>query len=376
MRSYFFAILMCVFALPTASHANVLISEIAWMGSDINSTFEWIELYNFSTTTTDLSGWELTSDDGNISVQLSGILTPHGVCVLERGTDQSVPEVDALLTYPGEMSDAGTHLTLKDSAGLVSDQANGSNGWVTIGGSNVSPKKTAQRTRTGGWVTAAPTPGLANAQVDDPVVPDPNVTSTKNPSGGSMLRTIKQQDTIFSIGIVASSTVYVGMPVNFTTSFPKLSKRERNTLTHYWNFGDTWVTNDHAPSHVFKYPGEYIVSLEASTTRKQSLNRFEIMVLPGPFSLSLNSNRDVVITNETDGELKLDGYTLVGDDYNYSFPKNSFMKAKGAITIPRATTGNTHYIELRSSENEVRASLSLDQLKKIDLLVSMLQRYL
>ncbi len=244
MRSYFLAVLIFVFALPTASHANVLISEIAWMGSDNNSTFEWIELYNFSTTTTDLSGWELTSDDGNMSVNLSGTLAPHGVCVLERGTDQSVPEVTALLTYTGEMNDVGTHLTLKDSAGLVSDQANGSNGWVTIGGSNVSPKKTAQRTRTGGWVTAAPTPGLANAQVDDPVAPDPNVTSDTNRGGGSILRTGKQGEAVFSVEIVASSTVYVGMPVNFTTSFPKLSKRERNALTYYWNFGDTWVTND------------------------------------------------------------------------------------------------------------------------------------
>ncbi len=118
------------------------------------------------------------------------------------------------------------------------------------------------------------------------------------------------------------------------------------------------------------------MTLEASTTRKQAFNRFEIVVLPEPFSLSLNSNRDVVITNETNGELKLDGYKLIGDDYNYSFPKNSFMKAKGAITIPHATTGNTHYIELRSSENEVRATLSLDQLKKIELLISLLQKYM
>jgi Lamin Tail Domain len=138
-RLFFIALLAVIF--PATSHAQVLFSEVAWMGSDTNPAHEWIELYNFSNTPTDLAGWTLTSQDGVININLSGVLPPHGVGVLEQGSDSSVPGVTALLVYQGEMNDNGTTLTIKDSAGTTADQTPGGTNWTGIGGLNVTPQE-------------------------------------------------------------------------------------------------------------------------------------------------------------------------------------------------------------------------------------------
>jgi len=52
-------------AAQGASPLEVVISEIAWMGTTTSHTDEWIELYNNTTDDVDLSGWTLAAAIGH-----------------------------------------------------------------------------------------------------------------------------------------------------------------------------------------------------------------------------------------------------------------------------------------------------------------------
>lgn len=272
---YYFCIL-CLLLVPMFSQAQILISEVAWMGTDEDANNEWIELYNLSATETDLTGWTLT-DGGELSVTLAGTISPHGIAVLERTGEDTIPGT-ALMFYTGALSNSGGTLTLRNAEGGISDQAVGGDGWSGIGGSNTVPKKTAQRTRTGAWVTGAPTPYADNAQENAPVVEDDTVdeittetetvvTRSSSSGGGSSSKKRLEQKELskpkFVLAVHAPKIVYVNQDVQFEATPSGIGETFMKSLVYAWNFGDTYTAEKKTASHTFAYPGEYVVVVEA-----------------------------------------------------------------------------------------------------------------
>jgi phosphatidylserine/phosphatidylglycerophosphate/cardiolipin synthase-like enzyme len=108
---------------------EVVISEIAWMGTTNSPNDEWVELFNNSDSEISLSGWSLTAADGTPSVQLMGLIPAGGYFLLERTDDDSVPGVPADQIYTGTLSDAGEDLFLHDADSNVMDRINATSGW-------------------------------------------------------------------------------------------------------------------------------------------------------------------------------------------------------------------------------------------------------
>jgi phosphatidylserine/phosphatidylglycerophosphate/cardiolipin synthase-like enzyme len=105
-----------------ATNGEVVINEIAWMGTTVDYNDEWIELYNNTSTSQSLSGWTLTSTDGSPSISLTGTIPANGYFMLERTNDATVSEVSANQIYSGAMSNTGEIFELKDASGVVIDQ--------------------------------------------------------------------------------------------------------------------------------------------------------------------------------------------------------------------------------------------------------------
>jgi len=112
-----------------ASLRDVVISEIAWMGTTTSSSDEWIELYNNTAGPIDLTGWTLAAADGTPNILLSGEIPAGGYFLLERTDDDSVPDVPADQIYGGAMGDPGEDLVLRDGANSAIDRVNCSTGW-------------------------------------------------------------------------------------------------------------------------------------------------------------------------------------------------------------------------------------------------------
>ncbi|MGG3737765.1 phospholipase D-like domain-containing protein [Aeribacillus pallidus] len=104
-----------------ATYGDVVINEVAWMGTTVSYNDEWIELYNNTNSTISLAGWTLTAIDGSPSISLSGTIPAKGYFLLERTDDQTVSSVVADLIYSGSLSNSGEVLELRDDQGNLID---------------------------------------------------------------------------------------------------------------------------------------------------------------------------------------------------------------------------------------------------------------
>ncbi len=129
--------------IRAASVGDVVISEVAWMGTQADSNDEWIELYNNTDQPIDLTGWKLEAADGTPTITLAGTIPANGFFLLERTDDNTVSDVIADQIYTGSLSNSGEALFLKDPFGTVIDSANGDGGAWPAG--TASPKATMER---------------------------------------------------------------------------------------------------------------------------------------------------------------------------------------------------------------------------------------
>jgi hypothetical protein len=134
--------------------SEIVINEVAWMGTIFSDHNEWIELWNTSTSKIfELTDWKIISEDGGLEITLSGELYPDEYFLLERTDDESVPDVAADQIYSGSLSNSGEILILQNSTGTEIDRVDGSQDW-DIGGDNAD-KKTLARLADGGFGTSS-----------------------------------------------------------------------------------------------------------------------------------------------------------------------------------------------------------------------------
>ncbi|MEK7121754.1 MAG: lamin tail domain-containing protein, partial [Patescibacteria group bacterium] len=158
----------------SANLGDIVINEIAWMGTSIeNGRYcEWIELRNTTSGEINLAGWGIHKNGGDaLIMSLTGKISPNGYYLIERVTNSCPDPVpgandDAGTFGGGDLANTGESLVLKDVSGTIINQVDGSNGWkingndVIIG--NNDTKETAQK-MAGGWITATSTPKAQNS---------------------------------------------------------------------------------------------------------------------------------------------------------------------------------------------------------------------
>lgn len=111
-----------------SSARSVIINEIAWAGTTSSLTSdEWIELYNTTNATINITGWTLKAADGTPTITLNGTIAAGGYFLLERDDDNTV-DIPADQIYTGDLSNSGEALSLLDGANVVIDTANGNGG--------------------------------------------------------------------------------------------------------------------------------------------------------------------------------------------------------------------------------------------------------
>ncbi|MDP2864212.1 MAG: lamin tail domain-containing protein [bacterium] len=156
---------------------NVVINEIAWMGTTNSANDEWVELYNNTDNSINLDGWQLITQDGTPKITLSGIIPANGFYLLERTDDETVPGISADLIYKGALGNNGENLKLYDSSGnLIIDEVNCQDGWPA--GDN-DTKQTMERPTTG-WQTSENPGGTPKSKNSAGAVVKTEPTPTEN----------------------------------------------------------------------------------------------------------------------------------------------------------------------------------------------------
>jgi len=167
--------------ITTATGPTVLINEICWMGTEISSNDEWLELYNPTENEIDLTGWILEATDGSPKIELAGVISPGDYFLLERTDDETVPGVPADQIYTGSLSNTSEWLKLYDSQNNLIDEINASAGWP--GGDNAT-KQTLERAADFNWQTSVAAGGTPKAQ-NSTTTPGPEETPNDEPESES-----------------------------------------------------------------------------------------------------------------------------------------------------------------------------------------------
>jgi len=242
---------------------DVVINEVAWMGTAAHTADEWIELYNVTAQGIDLTGWTLKSADASPNLTLSGSIPAHGFFLLERTNDTTVSDITADQIYTGDLINAGESLTLRDSSAQVIDTANGDGGdWPA--GDNTN-KSTMERcdplvadadanwasndgiTRNGLDANGAPlngTPKARNSAYVEPPPPAADLRATKTgPATASIGDTVEYSLSLYNDGqlqaLASRLTDTLPSGVSFVAGSPPPTQQSGQSLV--------WVLGDLAP---------------------------------------------------------------------------------------------------------------------------------
>ncbi|MFA6376636.1 MAG: lamin tail domain-containing protein [Candidatus Paceibacterota bacterium] len=153
----------CAFKTAGAAKKEVVINEVAWMGTPQNYSDEWIELKNISGQNIDLLGWQLQNKSQKIKVYFEGndVLVPGGFYLLERTDDDALSEVKANRIYSGNLGNVKEALYLFDADCQLQDSAVAVAKWPA--GDNVT-KQTMERLPSLLWRTSTAAGGTPKAE--------------------------------------------------------------------------------------------------------------------------------------------------------------------------------------------------------------------
>jgi len=230
---------------------DVVINEIAWMGTEISGSDEWIELYNNTDQEIDLTGWTLKSADEKPEISLSGSIAGNSYFLLERTDDNSALEVIADQIYSGTLGNSGEKLELRDTENNLIDSINCSKGWFS--GDN-SSKQTMERkspqnpgNSPDNWQSSqlpGGTPKSQNSSGQE-IPPEPE---SEEPSDEGWSEPIE-----FNHPPMAEAGPDITGLINQEIFFDASQSQDQDgdNLTYLWNFGDGTTDTQTQTSHKY-----------------------------------------------------------------------------------------------------------------------------
>ncbi len=260
----FTGILVGVFDFVTSVHAavpgDVVINELMWMGSSLNSSDEWIELRNMTAAPVDISGWTLFKKSGGNTVPM--LVIPAGKEISANGffliSNYAETDPKSVLAVTPDVVDTDVSLvnsalqvSLADVNGVVIDVADDGSGTPLAGKytSNAVWQSMERNVVPGdgrlkeSWHTSSVAIGLKPG----PELGTPKAANSNQPP------VIK--------GLVDQTTT-VGEAVTFDVS--ESSDPDGDLLTFTWDFGDGESGTGATPVHAYTRSGTFSVVIIAT----------------------------------------------------------------------------------------------------------------
>ncbi len=353
-RKHLFVLFILFFGFAVRAHAAVVINEVMYDLSGTDTDREWVEVYNDSSTSIDLSTWKFFEANTNHALSpMGGGTVPAGgyavIAIAPASFESDWPSFSGLLFDSSfSLSNTGETLAIKDSSLNIVDSTTYDPSIGAAGDGN-----SLQRESDGTWVAALPTPGQANGSSSGnggdsggtgDTEQETAVTDTETPS--------VKADQKIATKIIASPKVVAGLPVDFSNITTGHQGEALFTGKWSWNFGDGTIRengkNPDKFSHVFSYPGEYTVILEyyesILSEAPIATSKMIITVLSPSIYISNVTYDDkggIEVTNNSGVDMDLSGWSLVSDHMAYVFSRNTWLISGKKITFSGKTFGLT-----------------------------------
>lgn len=360
--------------LPHLAHADVLIDEIAWMGTPESQYGEWIELYNSGSSDVSLSGWKLYEAGGTTLIfSLAKTISSNGYLIIERTTPSAPDPLPTINNEAGSfggsgLSNAGEYLVLKNADGENVQSLDFSSGWPA---GDAETKQTMQLVN-GVWVTADGTPDSVNN--GSPNVPDTN-TNTSDGTENTQSSTVATSTESTTNVLVASPSipkkitahinvktpVFAGIATPITFSVTGLSDEPLTTGRFMWNMGDGTFKNEVNSAEPFEYsyeyPGQYVIVLDyyrnqyVEPQTPDASARVVVTVVSSTIAISnVLPDGSVEISNTGGYEMDLSKWLLQSGDMSFAIHKNTIILPGKKIIF---SSHITHFSPMVSGMSEL-----------------------
>lgn len=311
--------------------AQVVLNEI-----QISPTSErFIELYNSGDSDVDVTGWYIQRKTATgssfssliTSTQLNGkTIKGNGYFLISRTPSEKSDIVIDNLT----LTEVNT-IRIRDSKGADVDQI----AWTAI-----PDGKSYQRVSANEWVIATRTPGASN-NTSEQSAPPPSISQSSFPSTLTLSNFPVEPQITVSAG-ETSRTALAGAPIVFSGKVFGLKKEPIENARIIWSFGDGGSGDGQSVSHIYYYPGEYIVALEAASGFYSASARIRVTV--GTPQLTLHTGGDTVhsfisIENQANSEIDLSGWSISAQNKDFTFPQNTILGAHKTVSFAPEVTG-------------------------------------
>lgn len=317
----FFLCLSFFSYVSAANPLDVVVNEIAWMGTKESANNEWIELYNNGNSAIDIGNWTLKALDNSPKITLKGIIPANGFFLLERTDDNVIPNIPADQIYTGALENNGEELMLYDNLGNLIDSINCSSKWFA--GDNAT-KQTMERkdsklpSSPQNWQTSQNSGGTAKTknsliQATQPIEqPKSNIkpeTSSATPSTSTLASTSTVSASTSSSALASTSTATAATTAATTATTTASSSVEKE---------------NQANSKPVSYPAGIVIN----------------EILPAPEGAD-DTEEWIEIKNLNEREVDLSGWKIKdvkGSVNVYVLPKGTKIGSKGFLVFSRPTT--------------------------------------
>lgn len=331
----------------TSSGVGIVFSEIFYDTPGTDSQEEWVELFNGTSSTVDLSGWTITDNNGTgSSIALPANTTIQPGTYLTIAINASGFETlygftaDVYGSLPA-LNNSGDALLLKDNVGVLADavawEGGATSGLPSGWGSTSNPAaptgstivRTDPNTDTDTFADWSVVAGNGNPQTQ----PVSNIAPTAIANGPYS-------------GAEGSVVIF---------SSTGSSDSDGSIVSYLWNFGDGNTSTNANPSHTYSTAGVYSVILtvtddggetgQATTSADISAAPSGTIVISEVFydTPGTDSNEEwIEIFNASSLTVNVGGWTITdnnGTGSSYSYPSNASLAPGTFYTVASQRKG-------------------------------------
>lgn len=297
---------------------------------------EWLELYNDTGETIDISGLTISIKGGApiTTVPVSGgtSIAPFGYAIVGSVVNGVTKFSLDHPNYSGPL--------LRSSISLVNTGVTSLD--IRLGGSviyTISSYTAAKEGYTYSWLQGAyslgsPTPGGENVSG----VASGGSTETSTTTAASAQVTIPQMSPPSSeiiLYLPKEKMVVAGAPAHFTVYAQNFAGKILDNLNYAWSFGDGGQKTGSTTLYRYFYPGRYIAQVEGTNGLITGTGRMVVRVVAPEINISSiqtgKYGNYVSISNPNTYDLDISDWKLSIDGGIFSFPKNTMISMGDTI---------------------------------------------
>jgi hypothetical protein len=337
------ALTLAVSASICANASALVVNEVMSNPTGDDSGREWIELYNDSSSETDLSSMTISIKGGAaiVTTPLQGgfVLPAGGYAIIGSNVSGATKFLQDYPAYSG--------LLFRSSISLVNTGVTSID--IRLNGSVAAslPSYTAAKEGTTlsysaeSYVSGTPTPGADNQVSETGGSPgSPTATTTETQA---TLPQMAPPSADIVIYMPVEKTVVAGAASEFSVLGATRAGKPISDLRYVWAFGDGGQSAGSSTSYTYVYSGRYIAQVEAASPTVVGKGRMAVRVVAPDIAISsLGSGKYgtyVDLHNPNDYDLDLSQWMLTIDGAAYPFPRNTMLPSRSQTRFSGLSMG-------------------------------------